>query len=371
MFSKIGAYPEEPVRRLEGYEYVDKIAYMVRDTPGYALHSSSRASVLEKSLPKNNYKYQLSIAAIFKDESFFLREWIEYHRLAGVEHFFLYNNSSIDQGMEILAPYIKQGIVEVFDWPTKNNIGDWQVDPKHFDKFDNRILFSIAQREAAHDALRRSCGVTKWLAVIDLDEFLVPLQDTTVTECLEKRFTQAAGVYIHWRTFGTSTITLNNQQSILLNLTSCSSPHANINKIGKSIVRPESVISRSIWCLFIDVHYFMINENSRYYNASARPISLKEKFKKGFDVDTHHEFSRNYDDKYLRLNHYKMGDDKYFYERRLEKIKVNSSQSLEALVQDYRVCNEEKDFAIVNYIKNKNVKKGKNSWNNGMFNRVG
>lgn len=39
----------------------------------------------------------LSIGAIFKDEAPYLAEWIEFHRLVGVEHFFLYDNLSTDE----------------------------------------------------------------------------------------------------------------------------------------------------------------------------------------------------------------------------------------------------------------------------------
>ena len=51
-------------------------------------------------------KPYLSIAAIYRDEGPYLREWIEFHRLVGVERFFLYNNRSTDDHLEVLAPYI-------------------------------------------------------------------------------------------------------------------------------------------------------------------------------------------------------------------------------------------------------------------------
>ena len=36
-------------------------------------------------------KSRLAIAAIFKHENAYLREWIEFHRLVGFDHFFLDN----------------------------------------------------------------------------------------------------------------------------------------------------------------------------------------------------------------------------------------------------------------------------------------
>ena len=41
------------------------------------------------------FKYKLSITTLFKYEVDFLREWIEYHRAVGVEHFYLYENNII------------------------------------------------------------------------------------------------------------------------------------------------------------------------------------------------------------------------------------------------------------------------------------
>ena len=45
---------------------------------------------------KRTLKYKVSICAIFKNEAKYLREWIEFHKIVGVEHFYLYNNFSTD-----------------------------------------------------------------------------------------------------------------------------------------------------------------------------------------------------------------------------------------------------------------------------------
>jgi len=46
----------------------------------------------------------LSICTIFKNEARYLREWIEFHRLVGVDHFYLYENRSEDDFAPVLAP---------------------------------------------------------------------------------------------------------------------------------------------------------------------------------------------------------------------------------------------------------------------------
>ena len=62
-------------------------------------------------------KGYLSVCAIYKNEARYLAEWIEFHLLAGVEHFFLYDNDSTDDHREVLAPYMRAGLVTVTDWP--------------------------------------------------------------------------------------------------------------------------------------------------------------------------------------------------------------------------------------------------------------
>ena len=36
---------------------------------------------------KNLFLYDLAVVAIFKDEAPYLKEWLDYHLAAGVEHF--------------------------------------------------------------------------------------------------------------------------------------------------------------------------------------------------------------------------------------------------------------------------------------------
>ena len=97
-------------------------------------------------------KPYLSICAIYRDEGPYLREWIEFHRLAGVERFFLYDNLSEDDHVEVLAPYVEDGTVTVRRWPV--------FDP---------------QTPAYNDCLRWHRHDSRWIAFIDVDEFLFSL----------------------------------------------------------------------------------------------------------------------------------------------------------------------------------------------------
>ncbi|MDR0319707.1 MAG: glycosyltransferase family 92 protein [Rickettsiales bacterium] len=101
--------------------------------------------------PKLEFPHKLSILAIAKNEGPYFREWIEFHKMMGVEKFYIYDNESTDDTKEILAPYIKSGLVEYTWWP------------------------GIKQQTKAYkDAIAKYKFDTQWLAIIDLDEFLVP-----------------------------------------------------------------------------------------------------------------------------------------------------------------------------------------------------
>ena len=58
------------------------------------------------AVDKNLFKYDLAVVAIFKNEAPYLCEWLGYHLLAGVEHFYLYDNDSSDNCDEIIEPYV-------------------------------------------------------------------------------------------------------------------------------------------------------------------------------------------------------------------------------------------------------------------------
>ena len=138
---------------------------------------------------KEQFQYELSACAMFQNEAPFLKEWIEYHRMLGVEHFYLYNNSSTDDFHAVLDPYVKAKIVELKDWPSPAD-KDW----------------TPYQHSAIWDAITISKDKTKWLAMIDIDEFIVPHYTESLIQFLKPydKMPGIAGVVINWQMFGTS-----------------------------------------------------------------------------------------------------------------------------------------------------------------------
>jgi Glycosyltransferase family 92 len=103
----------------------------------------------------------LSICATYRDEAPYLREWIEFHRLVGVERFFLYNKLSADEHQAVLAPYVDSGVVVPYDWPTDGG-----------------------QLDAYSHCVENRRRDSRWIAFIDVDEFLFPPRSGSLRDVL-------------------------------------------------------------------------------------------------------------------------------------------------------------------------------------------
>src|SRR5688572_30328980 len=122
----------------------------------------------------------LSVCAIYRDEAPYLREWVEFHRLVGVERFFLYNNRSVDDHLEALAPRIEDGTVVQTEWP-----------------------MVPGQRGAYDHCLQERRDQSRWIAFVDIDEFLFSPTGRPVSEVLAD-YEQWPGIGVNRLRFGTS-----------------------------------------------------------------------------------------------------------------------------------------------------------------------
>lgn len=154
--------------------YTRKVLNFIHQSYYKFLYSVCRPSISEK------FKHNVSICAIFRDEAIYLKEWIEFNMLAGVEHFYLYNNFSEDNYLEVLQSYIDNGIVSLKDWPVKQG-----------------------QMSAYQDFFDNFAWETKWVGLIDIDEFIVPNKYNNIYDFLIN-FENRPAVIIYWKVIGSS-----------------------------------------------------------------------------------------------------------------------------------------------------------------------
>lgn len=146
-------------------------------------------------------EHQLAICAIFHNEAPFLKEWIDFHHQSmGVTHFYLYNNDSSDHFREVLAPYIDQGLVELFEWESTDEHAVFGLDD-----FEH-VPYQIG---AYRDCLKnRALNHAVWVAMIDIDEFIVPAngREAFYTLLQEEKKKRTGSIRIYWKVFGTSEV---------------------------------------------------------------------------------------------------------------------------------------------------------------------
>jgi hypothetical protein len=122
-------------------------------------------------------KHDVAIAAIFKNENSYIQEWLEFHILVGVDHFYLYDNDGGEEAQQILEPYVDQGYVTRHPWTHLDGTKRDRATP-YKQRNKNHMAFGHAAK-----TYRRSF---RWLMKIDIDEFLFPLEGDRVPPLLER-----------------------------------------------------------------------------------------------------------------------------------------------------------------------------------------
>lgn len=129
-------------------------------------------------------KHFLSICAVLRFEADYLAEWQAFHRLQGVEHFFLYHNTDGKDDRKtfevIRDQQMKHGDTSYIPWP------------------------GTAQQCICYNNCLANYGKSsEWIAFIDVDEFLYSPVNNLIPH-LEALKDNVAGVAVHWLLFGSN-----------------------------------------------------------------------------------------------------------------------------------------------------------------------
>ena len=135
-------------------------------------------------IEKNLFLHNLAVVAIIKNEAHCLKEWLDYHLAAGVDHFYLYDNGSTDETRALLEPYIKTRLADYFSVPG-----------------------ALVQMPAYNDAVHRFRFACRYMAFLDCDEFIFPKSNRSIAEVVDEILAdkpQAAGLAVNWQVFGSN-----------------------------------------------------------------------------------------------------------------------------------------------------------------------
>jgi len=164
-----------------------------------------------------------------------LKVWLEHYLWQGIDHFYLIDNGSTDNPLNILQYYIDKGLITYYFLPEKHK----QCDHYRY-VFDNERLKTK----------------TRWLAVCDLDEFFygVDKKLKTKIQSLDPYFDY---ILCNWQMFGSDS-NIQHPQDIRTSITHCSKE---LWKIETKYIFKTNILKKSnqIW-----VHWL---ENIEYLNS--------------------------------------------------------------------------------------------------------
>lgn len=268
-------------------------------------------TLLKKS--KSVSASRMSLVLIIKNEARYIVEWIEFHNMLGVDHFYIYDNESDDGLEEVLKKYIDCGMVTYHYFPGK-----------------------VVQLPSYNHAISHYKYDTEYMGFIDTDEFLFPIDGLSIPETLDKIFNDyehhvahsynAGGVGVNWRSYGTSGIKMYTDGLVIENFKKRGVDDYPQNVHIKTIVKPTLakgffynphavVYNEPGYCtisehgsmipsaFFFDGHCDLLRIN-HYYTRSEEELHYKMKVRGWPDVsaELQKEFEKNYEERLVSCN---------------------------------------------------------------------
>ena len=172
------------------------------------------------SVNKNLFMYGLVAVTIVRDEARYIKEWVDYHLLAGFDHFLIYDNDSLDNLHKELEPYEEKNLVTILPAPKTHR-----------------------QLEAYNDAIKYFKYYCRYMAFIDVDEYIMPQDGRLIPDVVEEILddTKAAGLSINLHTFGSNNIEKADTKGVLEKFTRRAEDDWEGNGAVKVIVDPRRV----------------------------------------------------------------------------------------------------------------------------------
>ena len=240
------------------------------------------------------------MGAMFRLENSWLDEWIQYHLAVGVEHFVLYNDDEETQVSDrILKPYADQGLVENIPVRCRADILRGDVNRRQHDVY--------------RDMIANAAGKTQWLALLDLDELLLPRRCDDVRELLQE-YEEHDGLAVNWSIYGSSGH-VRRPPTQIDHFLYRSETNWGPNQYVKSIVKPDPVILDEL----CHTHIFptrdgvTVNENHEPVHWISHAVSTEK----------------------IRINHYVVRSWQDFWEVKAKRVRFGNPPCDAAYFEDH------------------------------------
>jgi hypothetical protein len=269
----------------------------------------------------------LSIISQFRDEARFLKEWIEFHLLIGVDKFYLTDHLSTDNPYKILKPYIENGtvILERVELETMLHVS-------------NHLNVERTSSLAMHQSNKfANISSEDWFIFLNVDEFMFPKDGyTNIKEYLKSVPENVGSIGICNKAFGHNNYTLKEGDILIEKLVMSGSIENPLTDPHHCHVK--SIIRRSAFEFYRSPHFAEIKED---YDKTDVIFN-----KENIHPDKYRTLKLVLDN--VRINHYRWRDLTYS----AEKLKMYRSwgQDVDHEKMWIQVFNETDDYEIHSYL---------------------
>ena len=226
-----------------------------------------------------SFEHNLAIATIIKNEGPYLKEWLEYHMMLGVTKFIIQDNESNDDTKDILKPYIESGIVDYTWFPGYK-----------------------MQLKSNNYAVKKYRNKVKYIALIDIDEFIVPIGHDSIIDLINEVKLKTVelnkpfvGVIIHFVEFGYGGHYQKPEGLVIENYKNTDG----ITRFYKGIVNPRAVVYYRVHGGDYILNRFTVDENGNdVYEVSEylRETSTVNK------IQINHYCTKSYEEHKIKHN---------------------------------------------------------------------
>jgi len=187
----------------------------------------------------------LTLGSCLKNEESYIEDFIKYHRKVGVEHFVFF-----DRGFNELNKLIGH---------------EKDVEIIHFPEIEGNN-----HQEAFGQLIKYNQNKTKWLALIDADQALVPVKYKNVQNIM-KEYEDFASVQFNWKAFGSNGAMKKENGSIYERFTKCAPINSKYSYPTQFICQPNRVLPIKLE----EPHYPQLS-NEISVNSNKEEIDCKK-----------------------------------------------------------------------------------------------
>lgn len=252
---------------------------------------------------KNNKLFNLVLVTFFKNEALNIREFIRHYINEGVEHFYMIDNGSTDNYLEIINRDIPRGLITIVSDDHNHTMPEGLQNNllrKHF----TSLIVSEAN----------------WVIVVDLDEFIYSTSMTsTISDTLNKFENNVKRIFLLWKLFGGNNVIKHPvDDSLVKTFNARAEFHIapSVINVGAGLFGHGKMIVKVSNKLQLETHASLTDDNHVYLPVyNSQPIFTYE-----INIG-HRQISENASDLFreeflhrhvLQLNHYSYQSREYY-----------------------------------------------------------